>query len=68
MSKNIPFVMARQICAIVENNSIKNKHLNELRTNFKTYGFPEKIIEIQIQLKSRKKYFDNQKSLTIITI
>ena len=47
--KNIPFVMARQIHVIVENNSIKNKHLNELKGNFKTYGFPEKINEIGLR-------------------
>ena len=27
MSKNILFVVARRICTIVENNSIKNKYL-----------------------------------------
>ena len=31
--------MARQICVIVENNSIKNKHLHKLKANFKTYGW-----------------------------
>ena len=30
--------MARQICALVENNSIKNKHLHKLKANFKNYG------------------------------
>ena len=42
--KNIAFVMARQICTTVESNSIKNKHLNELKRNFKTYGYAEKIV------------------------
>ena len=34
--------MARRICTIVEINSIKNRHLNELRENFRTYGYSEK--------------------------
>ena len=42
MSNNIPLVVARRICTIVaENNSIKNKHLNELKRNFKTYSYAE---------------------------
>ena len=47
--KNIPFVMARRICTIVENNSLKNKHLRELKKNFRTYGYPGKVVEIRIQ-------------------
>ena len=47
--KNIPFVMARRICTIVENNCLKNKHLRELKENFRTYGYPEKVVEIGIQ-------------------
>ena len=41
--------MARRICTIVENNSLKNKHLRELKKNFRTYGYPEKVVEIGIQ-------------------
>lgn len=41
--------MARQICTIVENNSMEDKHLNELKSNFKTYGYAAKIVEIKIQ-------------------
>ena len=44
--KNIPFVMARRICPIVENKSLKNKHLRELKKNFRAYGYPEKVVEI----------------------
>ena len=46
--KNIPFVMAGRICTIDENNSIKNKHLNELKKNFETCDYLEKIVEIGI--------------------
>ena len=38
--------MARRICTIVENNSLKNKHLWELKENFRTYGYPKKVAEI----------------------
>ena len=34
--KNIPFVMARRICTIEENNSVKSGHLKELKEAFKT--------------------------------
>ena len=48
--KNIPFVMARKIYTIVDNNSFeKNKQLNELKRNFKIYGYLEKIVEIGMQ-------------------
>ena len=54
--KNIPFVMARRICSIVENNSIKNKHLNDLKRNFEICDYLEKIAffdkkEIQLNLR-----------------
>ena len=41
--------MARQILPIVVNNAVKNKHLRQLKDNFRTYGYPEKIVEIGIQ-------------------
>ena len=47
--KNIPFIMGRRICTIVENNSLKNKHLMELMENLTAYGYPEKVAEIGIQ-------------------
>ena len=47
--KNIPFVMARHICTIVENNSVKNTHLRDLKENFRIYGYPKKVVEIGIQ-------------------
>ena len=37
--KNVPFVMVRSMCTIVENNSVKNKYLKELKENFRTYGY-----------------------------
>ena len=44
--KITPFVMARRICTIVENNSLKNKDLSELKEIFRTYSYPEKVVEI----------------------
>ena len=46
---NISFVMARRICTKVENNSLKNKHLRELKENFRTYGYSIKVVEIGIE-------------------
>ena len=37
--KNVPFVMVRSMCIIVENNSVKSKYLKELKENFRTYGY-----------------------------
>ena len=67
--------MARRICTIVENNSLKNKHLRELKKNFRTYGYPEKVVEIGIQkaLKisqtelRQPKTIENDNNLTLIT-
>ena len=47
--KNIPFVMARRIITIVENNSLKNKHLRGLKESFRTYSYSEKKFEFSIQ-------------------
>ena len=41
--------MVRRIFTIVENNSLKNKHLRKLKKNFRTYGYPGKVVEIRIQ-------------------
>lgn len=41
--------MSRQICTMVENNSIKSKHLRELKENFNTYDYCGKNVEIGIQ-------------------
>ena len=41
--------MARRILAIGVNNAVKSKHLRQLKENFRTYGYPEKIVEIGIQ-------------------
>ena len=46
MFKNIQFLMARRICT---NNSLKNKHLRELKENFRTYFYPKNVVEIGIQ-------------------
>ena len=47
--KNIPFTLARRICAIVECTEQKKKHLDELRTILKNQKYPEKIIDLGIQ-------------------
>ena len=47
--KNIFFLRTRRICRIVENSSLRNKHLRDLKENFRTYGYPEKCVEIGIQ-------------------
>ena len=65
----------RRICTIVENNSRKNKHLRELKENFRTYGYPEKIVAIGIQkaLKipqtelRQPKTIENNNNLTFIS-
>ena len=41
--------MARRIFTIVENSSVKNIHLSELKQDFRTYGYPEKFVGIGIQ-------------------
>ena len=41
--------MARRICTIAENNFLKNKYLSELKKSFRTYDYPEKVVEIGIQ-------------------
>ena len=45
----VGLLIIRCICTILENNSLKNKHLRELKKNFRTYGCPKKVVEIGIQ-------------------
>ena len=67
--------MARRICTIVENNSVKNEHLREPKENFRTYSYPEKVVEIRIQkaLKipqtelRQAKTIENNNNLTFIS-
>ena len=73
--KYIPFVMARRICTMVENNSLKNKHLRELKGNFRTYSYPKKVVETGIpetlkipQTELRQpKAIENNNNLTFIS-
>ena len=73
--KNIPFIMARRICTTVENNSLRSKHLRGLKENFRSYGYPEKVVEIGMQntLKipqtelSQPKIAENNNNLTLIS-
>ena len=46
---NIQFVMARWIYTKVENNSVKNKYLRELKENFRTYVHTEKFVKTRTQ-------------------
>lgn len=41
--------MARRNCTIVENNW--NKHVNNLKSNFKTYDYAEKIYELEYKMQ-----------------
>ena len=45
--KSIPFVMARRICTIAENNSLKNMHLRELKKNFRLYSYLKKLLKLE---------------------
>ena len=38
--------MARRICTM---DSLENKHVQEPNKNFRTYGYPEKVVESGIQ-------------------
>ena len=38
-----------ELGCFIENNSLKNKNLRELKENFRTYGYPKKVFEIGIQ-------------------
>ena len=67
--------MARRICAVAENNSVKNKHLRELKECFGIYGCPEKVVKIgtpkalkipQTELRQRKT-IENNNNLTFIS-
>ena len=46
---NIQFVMARWIYTKVENNSVKNKYLRELKENSRTYVHTEKFVKTRTQ-------------------
>ena len=41
--------MAKWICTAVENNYLKNRHLKELKENVRTYGYPEKTNDFELQ-------------------
>ena len=67
--------MARGICAIVEMNSLKKKHLRERKEYFRSYGYPENVLEIGVQktLKipqtelQQPKTIENSNNLTFIS-
>ena len=47
--RNILFTSARRICVIVENNSIRQKHLEELKNTLYRHEYPMKSIEAGIK-------------------
>ena len=66
--------MARRICTTAENNFLKNKYLRELKKSFRTYDYPEKVVEIgtqkalkisQTELRQPKAIENNNNSIAI---
>ena len=47
--KNIPFLMAKRLCTIVENNSLKKKEVKRAKGEFQYLLYHEKVVEIGIQ-------------------
>ena len=46
---NIPFTLARRICAIVENNDVRKKRLDELQKILYSQEYPQNLIQEAIQ-------------------
>ena len=62
--RNIPFCLARRICAIAENNAEKLKNLENLKTNLSKYHYPDSLIKqgFQKALSIPQKTYKNLKS------
>ena len=74
--RNIPFTLARRICAIVENQERKHMHLKNLRRNLKMQKYPDEIIvkgikkalEIpQAELRKPKTMEENSKIMPYVS-
>ena len=73
--KNIPFTLARCICAIVENTKAKMKYLEKLKMNLSKYQYPKQLTEfginkalsIPLQELRTPKTISNDNSLPFIT-
>ena len=67
MLNNTPFVISRSICKIVGK---KCKHLIDLKKNFKTYSYSEKIVEIGVQkaFKFLRWNYVNLKKINTTTV
>ena len=50
---NIPFNLARRICTIVEDNSLRHKRLTELKLNLIKQGYPKSLIQNCIARSTR---------------
>ena len=58
--------MARRIYTTVENNSLsQKKHLRGQKGNFRAYGYPEKVVEIEIQIVLKISQTELRKPKTI---
>ena len=47
--QNIPFCLARRTCTIVENNAEKLKNLENLKSKFTKYKYPDWLIRERFQ-------------------
>ena len=47
--KYIPFTLARRNCAIVENNEVRKKRLDELQKNLFSHEYPQNLIQKAIR-------------------
>ena len=73
--KNIPYILARPICTIVENTEAKTKHLENLKMNISKYQYPKQLTEfginkalsIPLQELRTPKTISNDNSLPFIT-
>ena len=73
--KNIPVILTRHICTIVENTEAKMKHLENLKMDLSKYQYPKqltefginKVLSIPVQELRTPKTISNDNSLPFIT-
>ena len=46
--KNIPYILARPICTVVENTEAKTKHFENFKMNLSKHQYPKQLIEFGI--------------------
>ena len=60
--KNVPFNLARRICTIVEDDSLRHKRLEELKVCLINRHYPLAVIEYGIEkAKDMDMFFKNPK-------